>query len=111
MTTSLCPGRGWINVSGPFVAALYTVFSSVDLLLSAAASALGIPEGNPLLASLARDGLFVPGKVLLTLIAAVLIVALYSRARARHVAWSGVVVMASVDIYHVWALSRLMPMG
>jgi hypothetical protein len=111
MATSLCSGRGWCNTSGPFVAVLYTVFSLTDLLLSAAASALGIPEGNPLLASLARDGLFVPAKLLLTLIAAVLIVALYSRGRVRPVAWSGVVIMASVDIYHLWGLSGLMPMG
>ena len=109
MTTSPNPGRAWVKVSGLFVAALYTVLSLGDLLLSAAAFARGVPEGNPVLATLARDGLFIPGKLLLTLSAAVLIAALYSRARARPVAWSGVMVMASVDIYHVWALSQLAP--
>ena len=105
------PWRAWYENSGHFVAALYVVFSLTDMLLSLTAFSLGIPEGNPLLASLTRYGLFVPAKLFLTLLVAVLIMVLYSRRRARSLAWSGLLAMVGVDMYHLWSLSALTRMG
>jgi len=97
--------------SGVFIALLYIIFGLTDLLLSLAAFALGVLEGNPLLAWLAGCGLFVPAKILLTLAAALLIVLLYSRAGTRPFAHSAVLAMAMVDLYHIWALRALLTPG
>jgi len=96
------------NPSRAFVAALYVVFGVADLLLSMAAFSLGVREGNPLLAAFAQVGLFVPAKILLTAAVAGLILYLYPRGHARPIAWSGLVLMASIDAYHVWSLNALL---
>ncbi len=92
------------KVSGAVVALLYAAFSLTDLLLTRAAFSLGVGEANPLLAWLDGHGLFVPAKVALTLVAALLIGFLYSRGRARGIAWSALLLMVSVVGYHFWGL-------
>ena len=102
-------GSAWLlgQVSGPFVAAMYVILSLTDMMLTSVAFVLGIPEGNPALAFLARHGLFLPVKVALTVVVAGLIVWLYPHRRARSAAWVGVVAMAAVVTYHVWGLRML----
>ena len=102
------PGpAGWAP-SGLFFAAVFVVFSITDLILSLAAFAFRIPEGNPVLGWLGVRGLFVPGKLLFSLVAATLIAVLYQRGRIRHLAYVAIALMASVDAYHVWALNALL---
>ncbi|MBE9565684.1 MAG: hypothetical protein IMF16_02915 [Proteobacteria bacterium] len=92
------------KVSGAFVALLYAVFSFTDLLLTRAAFSLGVGEANPMLSWLDGHGLFVPAKVVFTLVAALLMGFLYSRGRARAIAWSALLLMVSVVGYHLWGL-------
>lgn len=99
------PARGF---SGAFVALLYVAFGLTDLILSLAAFAFGIPEGNPVLAWLGQHSLFVTGKLLFTAVAAVLIASLYHRAQVRPLAHGAVVLMAAVDLYHIWAINALL---
>jgi hypothetical protein len=97
--------------SGPFSASLYIAFGLMDLILSLAAFALGIPEGNPVLAYMEQQGLFLPAKVILTILVAILIAFLHHHKSVRPVAYSAILIMAFVDAYHVWALSALLPTG
>jgi len=96
------------HVSGTFVGLLYLIFGMADLGCSLLAFRLGVPEGNPVLAWMAARGLFVPAKVVLTLLATVLIGLVYRRPRARPICWASVVLMVLVDSYHVVALTGLL---
>src|SRR5574340_285767 len=89
------------KVSGGFVAAAYTAFGLADLWFSLTAFRLGIAEGNPFLALMGQHGLFVPAKLALTGIAAVLIWVLYRRSRVQLICWAALLTMAAVDAYHV----------
>jgi hypothetical protein len=98
-------------LSGAFVALVYVAFGLMDMVLSLAAFAVGISEGNPFLAWLGGYGLFIPGKLLLTGLTALLINLLYPFARTRYIAHAAVALMALVNAYHVWALNALLPAG
>jgi len=100
-----------VAFGGAFMALVYVAFGLTDMLLSSAAFALGIPEGNPLLAWLGREGLFVPGKLLFTAIAGILIASLYPRVRVRPLIHGTLALMLCVDAYHIWALNLLLPVG
>jgi hypothetical protein len=89
------------KVSGGFVAAMYAAFGLADLWFSLVAFRLGVAEGNPFLALMRQEGLFVPVKLALTGIAALLIGVLYGRSRAQIVCWGALLMMATVDAYHV----------
>ena len=95
------------RVSGASAACLFFAFSMVDLLLSSAAFALGAREANPVLAWLALHDLLVPGKIILSLLAAAMIATTYWRPQARRAAWFGVFAMLAVNFYHIWGLSLL----
>jgi hypothetical protein len=95
---------------GLLAAMLYLALGMADLALSRAAFHLGVAEGNPMLAFMARHGLFVPAKVALTVLAAVLMVIVYRSPRARLVCWAGVALMALVDAYHVIGLVVELPL-
>lgn len=95
------------HVSGASAACLFFAFSMIDLMLSSAAFALGAREANPVLAWLALHDLLVPGKVILSLLAAGMIAATYWRPQARRAAWFGVFTMLAVNLYHIWGLSLL----
>lgn len=96
-----------LHHGGLWVAGGYVLLSLTDMAFSSVAFALGISEANPVLAWLAGHGLFVPAKVVLSVLVAGLIVWLYPRGRVRTVGWLAVAVMAGVNVYHVWALSVL----
>ena len=94
------------RVSAEFVALVYVVLGVADLGFSLVAFRLGVSEGNPFLALMERYGLFVPTKLLLTVIAATLIGLLYPRAMSvKLLCWSALVAMTAVDVYHVVSLS------
>ena len=105
------PAMNWRRLSGTFIALLYFAFGLTDLILSQAAFAVGIPEGNPVLAWMMSHGLFIPAKIGLTAIVSLLIRALYPLTRIRPLAYSAVLLMALVDAYHVWALNALLAAG
>jgi hypothetical protein len=93
-------------VSGEFVALVYVALGVADLGLSLVAFRLGVSEGNPFLALMERYGLFVPTKLLLTIVVAALIGLLYPRAaRVRFLCWSALMAMTGVDVYHIVGLS------
>ena len=83
----------------------YALLSLLDLAYSLAAFASGVPEGNPVLAWLQGEGLFIPAKLGLTLAACVLILALYRQRAARYIAWGAVLVMVAVNLVHVIGLT------
>jgi len=89
------------SVSGAFVAVLYVVFGLADLWFSLIAFRFGVPEGNPFLALMGEHGLFVPAKLALTGVAALLISRLYYRPRVQMLCWSALLAMMAVDAYHV----------
>ena len=92
-----------------FPAALYLLFALADLFFSLIAFRFGVAEGNPFMAWLVLHGLFVPGKIMLTLLVTGLMVIVYSAARRwRWTVWSGVGLMGFVVAYHLWALPRVM---
>lgn len=91
--------------AGILIAVLYLAFGLADMFLSMTAFGLGVPEANPVMAWLFAHDLFVPGKMLLTVIVAALIVATYPVRRARPAAWAALLVTAGVDVYHLWGLS------
>ena len=90
---------------GTFVALLYVVFGMIDLACSLLAFHQGFRELNPLLAWLARSGLFLPAKLAMTVGIGILIAVLYSNRVARVAAWSGILIMIMVTAYHVAGLS------
>jgi hypothetical protein len=90
------------------VALLYVVFGIVDLTCSLAAFQLGFPELNPFLRWMDGHGLFVPAKLAMTGIVAVLVALLYSVGPARLVAWSGIVTMMVVTAYHLLGLNAVL---
>ena len=98
---------GLHEITGALVAVTYVVLGLTDMTLSSAAFVLGIPEANPFLAWLAAHGLFIPAKVGLTIIAAGLIAWLYPRGKGRPVAWTAVLLMLGVNLYHVWGFTTL----
>jgi hypothetical protein len=106
----------WHPVEAPqrraaFPISLYVTLSGADLVFSLIAFSLGIAEGNPFMAWLLKHGLFLPGKIGVTLLVAGLMLVVYVRARrGRSVVWAGVWVMASVVALHLWALPRLLHM-
>jgi hypothetical protein len=102
--TQTRPMRYW---PGAFPAVVFLALSTGDLLFSLKAFALGYSEGNPFLALLLERGLFLPGKILLSLTLAALILVIF-RATNRYgwVIWSGVTLMAGVNLIHIVALSR-----
>jgi hypothetical protein len=59
------------------------------------------------MAWLATHGLFVPGKLALTGLVGVLIALVYPRGASRPVVWGVLVLMAGVNVYHMWGLSVL----
>jgi hypothetical protein len=102
---TLC--RSPLHSGGAFVALGYSVLSLTDMALSSVAFTFGVQEANPVLADLLTHGLFVPGKIVLTVAAAGLIAWLYSRGNARPIAWAALLAMAGVNVYHLWGLSLL----
>jgi len=95
------------KLSGICVAVLFFAFSMMDMFFSLAAFVKGVPEGNPLMAWLLSENLFVPGKVIFTVLVAGLIAWYYPFRKVRAAAWSAVALMALVNAYHVWGLSVL----
>jgi len=95
------------KLSGTFVAVVFFAFSMTDMVLSLAAFVKGVPEGNPVMAWLLSENLFVPGKVLFTALVAGLIAWYYPRRSVRAAAWLAVALMGLVNAYHVWGLSVL----
>ena len=95
---------------GAFPAALYLLFAALDLLFSLVAFSLGIMEGNPFMAWLLQHGLFVSGKIALSLAMAVLMLVIHAQSRRwRWVVWGGVGMMGSVVAFHLWALPLILP--
>jgi len=92
---------------GILAAAAYAFLGVADMGLSSVAFVFGVREANPFLAWLAAHGLFVPGKLLLTGLIAVLMAWVYARGRARPIIWACVLVMGIVDVYHIWGLVAL----
>lgn len=92
-------------LSGGTVAFLYVGLSLTDMILSQAAFVLGIPEGNPFLAWLLPRGLFILGKLILTALVGILIAALHTHKKVRFIAAAAVIIMAVVDLYHIWWLN------
>ena len=91
-----------------FPVALYLIFAAADLFFSMLAFSHGVGEGNPAMAWLLERGLFVPGKVCLSLAVATLMIVVYSSSRRWGWAvWGSVTVMGVVVVYHVWALPQL----
>ncbi len=95
------------KVSGESLAVMYVTLSMSDMVLSVVAFMHGVAEGNPAMAWLVARGLFIPGKVALTVLAAGLIARLYPRGQGRGVAWMALLTTAGVNAYHVWALILL----
>jgi len=92
---------------GPLAALAYAVLSLTDMMFSSVAFVLGVPEANPVLGFLCRHGLFMPAKVLLTVVVVWLILWLYPRGQGRSAAWFGVAAMGGAVAYHVWGLQTL----
>lgn len=91
-----------------FPAALYLIFAAADLVFSLLAFSLGIAEGNPFMAWLLEMGVFISGKIVLSLLVAALMLVVYARAaRWRWVIWSGVGIMGAVTAFHLWALPQI----
>jgi hypothetical protein len=95
------------GVTGIAIAAVYVVFGIADLMFSLQAFTLGVGEVNPAMAWLAQHDLFIPAKVALTALVAVLIAWVYPRGASRPVAWGVLTLMAVVNVYHVWGLNVL----
>jgi hypothetical protein len=93
------------KVSGAYVALAYLGFGLTDMVLSLTAFMYGVQEANPFMAWLAVHNLFIPGKLLLTALVAVLIGWYYHRRPVQAVAWGALLLTAAVDIYHLWGLS------
>jgi len=99
------------RASAPFLAVLYLAFGVADLLFSLTAFQLGVPEGNPFLKWMQAQGLFVPAKLGVTVIAAGLMVWLHSLRRAQVICWFALVGMALVNIYHFIFLNARLAAG
>ena len=93
------------SVSAEMTVCCYILFSLADLFFSSIALGMGIPEANPILAWFAHHNLFAPAKIGLTLATALFIKVFYSSRPVRQVAWGGVMLMASLTVYHIWGLS------
>jgi len=93
------------KVSGAFVALVYSAFSLTDMVLSLTAFLQGVPEGNPVMAWLLCHSLFVPGKIALTALVAVLIGWSYRLEAVRPAAWAALLLTLAVNVYHLWGLS------
>jgi hypothetical protein len=106
--------RRWIStanaprLSGHFIAALYVVFGWTDLFCSLIAFRLGLPELNPIFRWLLAHDLFVPGKLVLTVLVAALIIRLYPNRSGRIVSRGGVLLMGSVTAYHLLGLEMML---
>ncbi len=87
------------KVSGESLAVMYVTLSMSDMVLSVVAFTHGVPEGNPAMAWLVARGLFIPGKVALTVLAACLIARLYPRGHGRGVAWTALLGMVATLLY------------
>jgi len=91
-----------------FPVALYLVFAAADLIFSLCAFSHGVAEGNPVMAWLLAHGLFIPGKIILSMAVAALMMVVYAASRRWWWAvWGAVTLMGTVVIYHVWALPQL----
>lgn len=91
-----------------FPVSLYLIFAAADLFFSLVAFSYGVAEGNPVMAWLLRQGLFVPGKVLLSLVVAAIMTVVYSASRRWHWAvWGGVAMTGAVVAYHLWAIPHV----
>ena len=95
------------RVSGAFVALAYAAFSLSDMIFSLAAFAQGVSEANPVMAWLLCHGVFIPGKVALTALVAVVIGWSYRIESVRPAAWGAVLVTFGVNVYHIWGLSMV----
>ena len=95
------------KVSGVFVALVYSAFSMSDMIFSLTAFLQGVPEANPVMVWLIQHGLFVPGKIALTALVAVLIGWSYRIAAVRPAAWGALLVTFCVNVYHLWGLSMV----
>lgn len=92
-----------------FPAALYLIFATADMLFSLIAFSYGIAEGNPFMAWLLARGVFVPGKIMVSLLVAGLMLIVYGCSRRWcGVVWGGVTVMGAVVGFHLWALPQLL---
>jgi hypothetical protein len=91
-----------------FPVALYLIFAAADLIFSLCAFSHGVAEGNPAMAWLLDHDLFIPGKIVLSLIVSVLMMVVYTASRRWWWAvWGAVTLMGAVVVYHVWALPQV----
>ncbi len=94
-------------IGGLLIAGGYVILSLADMAMSSIAFVFGIPEVNPLLAWLAEHGLFIPGKILLTVVVGGLLAWLYPRKCGKAVGWAALMTMVGVNLYHLWGLRIL----
>jgi hypothetical protein len=94
-----------IQFGASLAALVYVVFGLSDMSFSLLAFQLGFRELNPVLAWAVRGGFFIPGKAAMTVGIGILIAVLYSNRVARVAAWSGIVVMTIVTVYHLAGLN------
>lgn len=94
-----------------FFCIAYGILGFMDLVLSQIAFSLGVNEGNPVLKWFTGKELFIPSKILLTLSVCSLIIFLYNRIpkTIRVISWLAIIIMSSVNAYHLWALNQLLP--
>ncbi len=95
------PAKGLVIGTG------YLILGLADMSLSLIAFTCGISEANPFMAWLLSHGLFVPGKMMLTAVAAGLIAWTYRQRLGRALAWATVIAMLAVNLYHLWGLGAL----
>jgi len=87
---------------------LYLMFAAADLVFSLFAFSHGVAEGNPVMAWLLAEGLFIPGKIAISLVVAALMLVVYNASRRWWWAiWGSVVLMGAVVVYHAWAIPQL----
>jgi hypothetical protein len=96
-----------LGYTGAVLACGYMVLSMADMACSLFAFSVGVPEMNPLLAWMAERGCFVPAKVGLSAVVGAMMVWMYGVRRGRVACWGAVIVMAGVNVYHVWGFSKL----
>lgn len=95
------------EIPGALPAVLFLCLSFGDMFFSLHAFSLGYAEGNPFMAYLLERGLFMPGKALLSVVlAGLMLVILKATKRYTGVVWGGVVFMLGVNAFHMASLSR-----
>lgn len=96
-----------IRLSAVLVAILYVILNIVDLQFTQKAMSVGVTEGNPFLAVAFSNGHGHQLKIAVAVLAAIVMMIGYRQRIFRIIAWSGVVLMTALAIYHLWGLSIL----